>query len=205
MNSQHTPPPQISADATTGVRGRILAAAYALFSRHGIRAVGVDAIIQQSGVAKMTLYRHFPSKEDLVLAFLNQRETLWTTGWLRAEIARRAETPRERLLVLFDVFSEWFRMPGFEGCSFINVMLETTDHDSPVRKASVECLARVREYLREMSASAGVADPVAFAAKWHILMKGSIVAAAEGDLRAAARAREIGELLLAAELPAELH
>ena len=153
----------------------------------------------------MTLYRHFPSKEDLVLAFLSQRETRWTTGWLRAEVEQRAESPRERLLAIFDVMGEWFEVPGFEGCSFINVMLETTDRNSPVRKASVECLARIREYLQEVAAAAGIADPGAFASKWHILMKGAVVAAAEGDSRAAAHAREIGALLLASEPPIDVH
>ena len=167
--------------------------------------MGIDAIIRQSGVAKMTLYRHFPSKDDLVLAFLSQRETLWTTAWLRGEIERRAKTPRDRLLAIFDVFGEWFKVPGFEGCSFVNVMLETTDRESPIRKATVECLARIREYLRELAAAAGVADPADFAAKWHILMKGSIVAAAEGDTEAGRRAQELGELLLAAEPTVERH
>lgn len=201
MSPQHTSHSSLPqpASPTTGVRDRILAAAYTLFSRHGIRAVGIDAIIRRSGVAKMTLYRHFPSKDDLVLAFLSQRETLWTTEWLRAEIERRAKSPRDRLLAIFDVFGEWFKVPGFEGCSFVNVMLETTDRESPIRKATVECLARIREYLQELAAAAGVSDPADFAAKWHILMKGSIVAAAEGDTEAGRRARGLGELLLAAE------
>jgi AcrR family transcriptional regulator len=203
--SSDRPPPTAPPTPTGGVRDRILAAAYALFSRHGIRAVGVDAIIRESGVAKMTLYRHFPSKDDLVLAFLGRRETLWGTVWLRAEVERRASKPRDRLLAIFDVFGEWFRVPGFEGCSFINVMLETTDRHSPIRKASVECLARVRASVQELAAAAGVGDPADFAAKWHILMKGSIVAAAEGDVDAARRAREVGALLLAAEPVAERH
>ena len=203
MTSEHSPPTPPS--PPTPVRERILSAAYALFSRHGIRAVGIDAIIRESGVAKMTLYRHFPSKDDLVLAFLGQRETLWTTAWLRAEVERRASKPRDRLLAIFDVFSEWFNVPGFEGCSFINVMLETSDQQSPIRKASVECLARIRGFLQELAAAAGVRDSADFAAKWHILMKGSIVAAAEGDIDAARRARELGALLLTAEPAAERH
>src|SRR5690349_13630489 len=111
---------------------RILSAAYDLFSRHGIRAVGIDAIIEKSGVARMTLYRHFTCKEQLVLAFLEQRALSWSAGWLRAEIERRAQTPRERLLAIFDVFGEWFRGEGFEGCAFIDVMLETPDRDDKI-------------------------------------------------------------------------
>lgn len=198
-------PPLLSAppasDATVP-RDKILAAAYDLFSRHGIRAVGIDAIVEHSGVARMTLYRHFTSKEQLVLEFLRRRESLWTIAWLQAEVEQRATTPRERLLAIFDVFGEWFRLEGFEGCTFINVLLETTDGDNALRRASIHYLERIRELLARLASEAGVRDSDGFARKWHILMKGSIVAATEGDRDAGARAREIGTLLLAAELDA---
>lgn len=177
-------------------RDRILAAAYDLFSRKGIRAVGIDAIIEQSGVARMTLYRHFTSKEQLVLAFLERRELLWTSGWLQAEVLSRAHTPRDRLLAIFDVFGDWFRLEGFEGCTFINVLLETTHTDDKVRRATVEYLARIREFLAGLARDAGIRDTDAFARKWHIMMKGSIVSAAEGDREAAARAKEIAALVI---------
>lgn len=108
-------------DAPAKARERVLAVAYDLFSRRGIRAVGVDNIIGQAGVAKMTLYRHFPSKNDLILAFLQRREELWTHRWVEDEVKRRASAPSERLLTIFDVFHEWFQRSDFEGCSFINV------------------------------------------------------------------------------------
>ena len=182
-------------EASAG-RERILETAYELFSRHGTRAVGVDRIVAESGVAKMTLYRHFSSKDELITAFLARREERWTRGWLQAEVERRASTPRERLLAIFDVFGEWFEREDFEGCSFINVMLELTDRADPGRVASVEHLSVIREFLAGLAQAAGVEDPQAFAHQWHILMKGSIVAAAEGDASAAARAQELGALLL---------
>jgi AcrR family transcriptional regulator len=177
-------------------RERILAAAYELFSQQGIRAVGIDAVIARSGVARMTLYRHFESKDDLVLAFLERREQLWTKDWLEAEVERRTADPQERLLVIFDVFDEWFRRDDFEGCSFINVLLEISDTDSPLHSASATYLARIRSFLERLAADAGAPDPEDFARKWHILMKGSIVAAGEGDRDAARRARGVGALLL---------
>jgi len=178
-------------------RERILETAYDLFSRHGIRAVGIDRIISESGVAKMSLYRNFRSKDELVIAFLAERERRWTKDWLQAEAERRGETGAERLLAIFDVFDEWFRQPDFEGCSFINVMLEFAEADHPVRCASAAHLATIRGCVREFAERADVEDPEALASEWHILMKGSIVAAGEGDLDAAKRARRIGELLLA--------
>src|SRR5687768_14148315 len=180
-----------------GARERILDAAYDLFSRHGVRAVGVDTIVSESRVAKMSLYRNFASKDELAIAFLERREELWTHGWLRAEIERRAEDPGERLLAIFDAFGEWFALEDFEGCSFINVMLEVDDRSSAVRSACVDHLANIRAVLRPLAEAAGVDAPAGFARQWHILMKGSIVAAAEGDREAAVRAREVGALLLA--------
>ena len=180
-------------------RDRILDTAYDLFSRHGIRAVGVDRIVAESGVAKMSLYRHFPSKDDLVLSFLQEREQRWTKDWLQAEAERRGATAAERMLAIFDVFGEWFVIDDFEGCSFINVLLEFDDRGHRVHKATVGHLRNIRTFLRELATEAGASDPEALAHQWHILMKGSIVAAGEGDHLAARRAREIGELLLAHE------
>ena len=180
-------------------RERILDTAYDLFSRHGIRAVGVDRIIATSGVAKMSLYRHFTSKDTLVLAFLQEREKRWTMEWLHAEVMRRGEDGASRMLAIFEVFDEWFQQPDFEGCSFINVLLEFGGADHPIREASGRHLATIRGLVKEFAEQAGVADPEAVACQWHILMKGSIVAAGEGDRKAAMRARELGELLLERE------
>ena len=177
-------------------RERIDETAYTLFSQRGVRAVGVDEIVARSGVAKMTLYRHYPSKNHLVLAFLRRREELWTRGWLQHEVERRGGPPGERLLAIFEVFDKWFRRPDFEGCSFINVLLEIDDATHPVRVATVAHLATIRAFLRQLAEEAGVKNPDGFARQWHILMKGSIVAAGEGDSEAAMRARALGRLLL---------
>ena len=178
-------------------RERISRAAYDLFSREGVRSVGVDAVIARAGTAKMTLYRNFPSKDDLIVEFLRRREQLWTREWLQTESRRRGETPRDQLLAIFDVFAEWFSRPDFEGCSFLTTMIEVNDRDHPVHQAAVGHLANIRDYIKELAAEIGIHDTDSFARKWHILMKGSIMAAHEGDAAAAARAREIGELLLA--------
>lgn len=183
----------------TNARERILETAYALFSRSGIRAVGVDTVVAESGVAKMTLYRHFPSKDDLVLAFLERREELWTRGWVEAETGRRASSPGERLLAIFDIFDEWFHRDDFEGCSFINVLLEMDDREHVIHTAAARHLANIRAFVRGLAKEAGVRDPETFARQWHTLMKGSIVAAGEGDKDAARAAKEVAKLLLAHE------
>ena len=187
-----------NAEATTvepDARERVLETAYELFSRHGIRGVGVDEVIARAGVAKATLYRHFPSKDELVLAFLERREQRWTRGWVEQEAQRRGSDPEQQLLAIFDLFDEWFHRDDFEACSFINVLLEMgTEH--PAGDASVRHLANIRDIVRRLAEEAGLRDTDGFAHSWHILMKGSIVAAAEGDANAARRAQAIARLLI---------
>lgn len=177
-------------------RQRILDTAYELFSHRGIRAVGVEEVISRAEVAKATLYRHFPSKDDLVLAFLEQREDLWTRELVEAGARERGTTAEEQLLAVFDVFHDWFQEDDFEGCSFVNVLLETADREHPVGKASVQYLENIRTILRTLAEEADLRDPEAFALSWHLLMKGAIVQAAEGDRQAAQRAKTIARLVL---------
>ncbi len=177
------------------VRERILDTSYELFSRRGIRAVGVDELIERAGVAKASLYRHFPSKDDLVVAFLERREQRWTNGWVEQEARRRASSPEEQLLAIFDAFDEWFRREDFEACSFINVLLEMGPRH-PAGSASVRHLENIRSIVRGLAEEAGLRDPGSFAHSWHILMKGSIIAAAEGDVAAAQRAQSMARRLI---------
>jgi AcrR family transcriptional regulator len=176
-------------------RERILATAYELFSRRGIRDVGIDEVIERAGVAKATLYRHFPSKDDLVIAFLERREQRWTLAWVEAEAKRRGTTPEDQLLAIFGLFDEWFHRDDFEACSFINVLLEMGPAHR-VGQASVRHLASIRSVVRRLAEEAALRDPESFAHSWHILMKGSIVSAAEGDAEAARRARSMARLLI---------
>src|SRR5713226_1299052 len=131
-------------------RARIDRTAYELFSRYGVRAVGVDTISARSGVAKMTLYRHYPSKEELALAFLRRREELWTRSWLQQEVERRGRAPAERLLAVFDVFDKWFRRSDFEGCSFAKVLLEHDAPGHPVRNAAAAHLETIRAFVKQL-------------------------------------------------------
>lgn len=176
-------------------RERILDAAYELFSRRAIRDVGIDEVIERAGVAKATLYRHFPSKDDLVITFLERREERWTVAWVEAEARRRGSTPEEQLLAIFELFDEWFHRDDFEACSFINVLLEMGPAH-PVGQASVRHLASIRSVVGRLAEDASLRDPASFARSWHILMKGSIVSAAEGDAEAAQRARSMARLLI---------
>jgi AcrR family transcriptional regulator len=195
----------ISDIAQTGpampARERILTTAYRLFTRRGIRAVGTDEVIARSGVAKATLYRHFPSKNDLVSAVLQRREELWTLGLVEQQSRLRGDTPEEQLLAIFDVFHDWFqKQEDYDGCSFINVLLEL-GAAHPAGKASIQYLDNIRQILRERAEAAGLVDVDDFARSWHILMKGSIISATEGDLHAARRAQAMGRALIKRHRP----
>ncbi len=184
-------------------RERLLTAAYELFSRRGIRAVGTDEVIERAGVARATLYRHFATKNDLVLAVLQRREEIWTHGLIEEQSRQRGNTPEEQLLAIFDVMHDWFQLrDGYEGCSFINVLLELgVDH--PAGQACVEHIGHVRDIVRDRGVAAGLTDVEEFASSWHILMKGAIVLAAVGDVDAALRARKMASSLIDRHRPAE--
>jgi AcrR family transcriptional regulator len=187
---------------TPSARERILCAAYELFGRRGIRAVGTDEVIACAGVAKATLYRHFATKNDLVLAVLERREQLWTHGLIEAQSELLGDTPEEKLLAIFDVMHEWFQSrDGYEGCSFINVLLEL-GADHPAGRASVAHIDNVRDIVRQRALAAGLTDVEDFASSWHILMKGAIILAAVGDLEAAHRAQKMARGLIEQHKPA---
>jgi hypothetical protein len=116
-------------------------------------------------------------------------------GWVEAEARRRGSTPEEQLLAIFDLFDEWFHREDFEACSFINVLLEL-GAAHPAGRASIEHLVNIRSVVRQLAEEASLSDPDAFARSWHILMKGSIVSAAEGDPNAALRAKVMARRLI---------
>ncbi|MFE4834835.1 TetR/AcrR family transcriptional regulator [Arthrobacter sp. NPDC056691] len=180
--------------ATGSPRDKIVGVAYELFALRGIRDVGVDELIRVSGVAKATFYRHFHSKDDVVLAFLEQwyRER---TATIEDAIARNGTRDGAAMLTIFDVFDDWFRQGAAQVSSFLHVMMEMGP-DHPLGKASIQYLEKTRVQIAELAESAGLDNPNDFAWSMHILIKGAIVASAEGDPRAAARAKAMASLLM---------
>jgi AcrR family transcriptional regulator len=170
-------------------------AAYELFAAKGVARVGVDAILARADCAKASLYSHFKSKVDLAIAVLDRRETLWTRGWLEASIRSGERGPKERLLGIFDTFETWFRTRSFEGCPFVNVLLES-ERGSPLHRAAAAHLATIRGMIVELAEQAGLRQPEKFAHAMHMLMKGSIIAAAEGNRNAARDAKRAARLII---------
>jgi AcrR family transcriptional regulator len=188
--------PRASGGSATDARERILGTAYDLFSREGVQTVGVDRIVADAGVAKATLYRHFRSKNALILAVLERREQLWTRSWLEQEIERRGQTPQARVLAIFDAFDEWFHRDDYEGCLFLNTLVETHDRTSSVGAEIAPRLDYVLTLVEGLAEEIGLRDPPGFARAIQLLMMGSIMAAFNGDIRAAQRARVVASLLL---------
>jgi AcrR family transcriptional regulator len=177
-------------------RERLITTSYELFTRRGICDVGVDEVVAKAGVAKATLYRHFPSKDDLVLAFMDRRAEVWTGEVIDRQPRERAEDPKEQLLALFDVLDEWFhRRSDYEACSFVKVLFEV-GAEGRIGKACIAHLDRIRDILRARAEQAGLRDAEDLAWSLNILVKGSIVCAAEGDLDSARRAKRVAGLLI---------
>jgi AcrR family transcriptional regulator len=160
--------------------------------------------VAEANVAKTTLYRHFPSKDDLVVSVLARHQDVWMTGWLEQKFARSGGPPGARLLALFDAFDEWFRRDDYEGCLFVRALLETRRPGNPVCTAAATGLANVRALVQGLAEEAGARDPEVVALQLQLLLLGSTVAAVSGELDAARHARDVARVLLEREgIPTE--
>jgi AcrR family transcriptional regulator len=182
------------------VRERILDTASGLFYQSGIQAVGVDSIILGADVARMSFYRHFKSKEGLVLAFLERRDQEFRS-WLDAEVRRLAPDPADRPLAVFDALALRFDPESYRGCAFINAIAETADRQGVVHRAAASYKLRIQDYLARLLEEAGASAKLA--PEWLLLMDGAVVTAVrEGSVEPAFRAKRLAALLLAAGKPA---
>jgi AcrR family transcriptional regulator len=161
-------------------RRRLLAAARELFYEDGIRATGVSAVAERAGVTKMTLYAHFPSKDDLVAAYLTDSDRRWRE-FLEEKLSNY-EDSRDGLLAVCDAYREYFTAREMRGCAFVNCAAEFPDPDHPARRVIWWHKAGVRERLRELAAEAGAEDPVTLAERLFVVLEGAYVTGAlEGD------------------------
>jgi AcrR family transcriptional regulator len=177
-------------------RDRILEVASQLFYQNGIRAVGVDTIIARSDVAKMTFYKHFKSKDLLVLEFLKRRDELWH-DWFESAVRRLATDVEDRPLAIFDALEERFSRKDFRGCAFINTMVEMADGDHRAHQAAAEHKRKVQRLVRSYLSDAGVKNPEELSKTFLLLMDGAIVTAVrEGKPGSAMAAKKIAATLL---------
>ncbi len=178
-------------------RDRILDTACELFYAHGIHAVGVDRLIAESGVAKATLYKQFPSKDDVIAAYLRRMDDNWRR-YLRSAALAAGDDPREQLFGLF-VALEYAAREGTLGCAFINAVAEY-EPGSTAHAITAEHKRTVREWVRDLAATAGAADPDTLAFQLTLLIDGTLAATRveRADAAAEAAKRAARDLLDAA-------
>jgi len=157
-------------------RAHLMATAWRLFYRDGYRVVGIDTILAEAGVAKMTLYNHFPSKEDLIVAVLEKRDLEIRAGLL-ATVDASGRSPTRRLLGVFDWLDAWFASDDFKGCAFIRALSEYPEPDHTIHRTAWRHKQAVTAMLAILAAAAGAKNPDALAETLSILIDGAIVAA----------------------------
>lgn len=172
-----------------------------LFGRDGFNATGIDKILQEAGVARMTLYKHFKSKDELILAALRRRDEQFRI-WFKSAVEKTGGSPAQRLLASFDALEEWFEGRAFggvpfTGCSFINAAAEFSASNHPAHQMAGEHKRLLMEYLRLLASSAGARNPDQLAWEIALLHDGAIVAAqVSSDSNAARGAKEIARVLM---------
>jgi AcrR family transcriptional regulator len=183
--------------ARASARDRLLTAASQLFQETGIQATGVDALIKSAGVAKATFYRHFPSKDDLVIAWLTDPRTRWLEG-VRDQAEADGATPAEVISRFFEAVTDWLEAGGYRGCPYLNTGVEITEPMHPARLVIREYLQEVEDYLEGLVAAAGYRDSRRLAAELQTLTAGAIsLAVARRDRASMATARDAAMILLA--------
>jgi AcrR family transcriptional regulator len=160
--------------AGTEVRDRILATATELFYKHGIRAVGVDLVVKEAGVAKTSLYRHFGTKDDLVVAFLRFMDQEFWKTWDEVA-ARHPEDARAELYAQLEWIGERAGKPGYRGCPQLNIAAEFPDVDHPARKFAKEHKRELRRRLRVIAKKLKCSAPDVLAGQLAVLINGAFV------------------------------
>jgi AcrR family transcriptional regulator len=180
-------------------RDRILDTAFRLFYARGIRAVGVDLIIAESGVAKATFYKWFPAKDDLVVAYLDKVDGIWT-GQLHDAAVAVGPDPADELVGLFDALGTACRRGGYRGCAFLNAAAESVP-GTPVHDRTVAHKTAVLDWVAGLAADAGAPDPRALARSLTLLLDGGLASGAlDADPDAAVRAAQSARVLVDAAL-----
>ena len=157
-----------------------------IFYRNGFHATGMDMLAAESGVSKTSMYKHFRTKEDLILAVLRLRDENFR-NWLFRRMEELGETPVGKLLAIFDALDEWFAEKGFRGCMFIKASSEYQEASHPIHKQSAEHKRMLETHITGLAENSGVADPAGLARQLLLLKEGAIVTAHLGHTENPAR------------------
>ncbi len=182
--------------AQSSKREQLLQAAVALFARKGFHGVGVDAISEQAGVTKKTLYHHFKSKEELILAALRYYDERFRNDFMKS-VETRTANPVDRLLVVFDVVEEWFRKDDFYGCMFVGAMGEYPDEGTPIRSFCQEAKGLMLGYIKSLVEKSPLQGADQLSEQIILLLEGAITMAQVNDSPfSAVQAKKAVEVLI---------
>ncbi len=186
----------------SAARQRVVDAAFRLFYAHGIRAVGVDRIIAESGVAKATFYSHFPAKDSLVVAYLDTVDGIWTQQ-LHDAAEAAGPAPADQLVGMFDALRTACRREGYRGCAFINAAAEN-EAGTLVHDRTLAHKTAVRDWVRDLATEAGAADPDRLSRSLTLLLDGGLASGSvDGLPDAPDAAKEAAETLVRIAVPAQ--
>lgn len=187
-------------------RQRLLESAFARLYRHGFRNVAIDQILSDVGISKTAFYKHFESKDDLLLAALEHHQRHMEEEFRRIVRQRGGNSPVKQLQALFDAVETYTEAPDFRGCIFVNVAVEFPSPHEPAHRLAAASKRAIEQIVGEIAAQAGAADPQALAEELCLIMEGAYVTRhVTGNERTTAIARRLGERAIAAHLPAEAH
>jgi AcrR family transcriptional regulator len=187
----------------TPTRQRLIEAAGRRFYRDGFRMVGLDQILAEVGISKTAFYKHFESKDDLVLAALAEHDREMQDTFRQLVRERGGPTPLGQLAVVMDVVEHFVASEDFQGCIFVNVAMEFPLPHEPAHIAAANSKRAVEEIVHELAVEAGAADPRALAKELCLIMEGAYVTRhVTGDRDAVAIARRLADLAIAAQCPA---
>ncbi|MBI3886452.1 MAG: TetR/AcrR family transcriptional regulator [Opitutae bacterium] len=177
-------------------RAHLLATARRLFYRDGYRVVGIDTLLAEAGVAKMTLYNHFASKEELILAVIEEQDAEVRAA-LTAAVAAAGRSPTRQFQAVFDWLKGWFESDDFKGCAFLRALSEYPEPDHPIHRAAWRHKQAVNTLLVGLVTDAGARHPTELADALGLLINGAILSAhATGSSAPAATARTAAATLL---------
>ncbi|MEQ8506962.1 MAG: TetR/AcrR family transcriptional regulator [Rhodospirillales bacterium] len=178
-------------------REHLIDTAITLFSKNGFHATGVDTIIAAAGISKKTLYRHFRSKDELILAALRKYSGQFRNGFMR-DVEWRATAPRERILAIFDVAHDWFEDKSFYGCMYINAIGEFSAPNTPIRIVCKEFKTLMRSYMEQLIRDMGIDNAEPLSEELALLLEGAIVTAqvSENKGHAATVAKSAAQALI---------
>ncbi len=183
------------------VRQSVMEAAIRLFSRQGIAGTSIDQIVGEAKVARMTLYHHFPSKDQLVIAALVYEGARWRRFFF-AELSAQTGTPRKKLLSVFVIFERWFEQEDYAGCAFMNALLAQYSRDEKVLDVTGEHKRPFLDQLEALARAAGAKNPEELAYQLDLLLNGAIVNAVISRSSYPARsAKDVAKALLDSKLP----